>query len=119
MNNLLNLMFVMLLMACNEEIKPKDFDTNLLAPEMVTVGFYNVENLFDTKDDAYTNDNDFTPSGTKQWTEDRYFTKLSNISKVINTMNTSDWPIIVGLAEIENDDVLEDLTKEKDLIDAN
>ena len=44
--------------------------------KITTIAFYNVENLFDTKDEPGVNDNDFTPDGYKKWTEERYYEKL-------------------------------------------
>lgn len=105
-------------LSCSIENKPKDFSMDTIAPEKVTIAFYNVENLFDTKDDPHTNDNDFTPKGRKAWNDDRYYKKLDNISRVINVINRKNWPIIVGLAEVENATVIKDLIKDNDLIDA-
>lgn len=64
--------------------------------------FYNVENLFDTEDDPKTNDEEFTPNGVRAWNDSRLRTKLNNIYKVITAVGTWDYPIIVGLSEIEN-----------------
>ena len=44
---------------------------------------YNVENLFDTKDDLLTADNDFLPSGNRHWTSGRFYHKLQQLAKVI------------------------------------
>jgi len=63
------------------------------------IGFYNVENLFDTFDDPEINDDDFTPKGRLKWDSIKYDQKLRNISKVIKTMGAPD---IVGLCEVEN-----------------
>ncbi len=74
-----------------------------------TIAFYNVENLFDTVDDPENGgDNEFLPTATKQWTLERYNHKLNNIAKVIKGMN---YPIVMGLCEVENEKVVEDLTK--------
>lgn len=75
----------------------------------MTVAFYNVENLFDTIDEPGKQDEEFTPDGDKKWNSERYQTKLQNIAKVISSMNEGDLPEIVGLAEVENDRVLNDL----------
>jgi predicted extracellular nuclease len=72
------------------------------------IAFYNVENLFDTIDDPRTMDEDFTPSGKLQWNTSRYNEKLSRISEVIN-MLPGKLPVFVGLCEIENRAVLQDL----------
>lgn len=82
------------------------------------IGFYNLENLFDIKDSDDTNDSEFTPSGSKQWTKDKYKEKLSNIAKVVNDLgkeNTKDGVAILGVAEVENRTVLEDLVKQKQI----
>ena len=110
---------VLFFVSCSNKVQPKDFSMDTIAPDKVTVAFYNVENLFDTKDDPHTNDNDFTPQGYKAWSLDRYYKKLTDLSRVINAINKKDWPIIVGLAEVENAEVIEDLTNEKELKDAD
>tara|TARA_R100000935_G_scaffold57704_1_gene92268 strand:- start:251 stop:1327 length:1077 start_codon:yes stop_codon:yes gene_type:complete len=79
-----------------------------------TVAFYNVENLFDTEDDPITFDDDRTPLGKDLWTVEKYQDKIKNIAKVISeigkqTTNTA--PTIIGLCEVENLQVLEDLVK--------
>lgn len=73
------------------------------------VMFYNVENLFDTKDDKFTNDNEFTPTGRLNWSKLRYDAKLTAIFKVISAIGESQPPEIVGLCEVENKQVLLDL----------
>ena len=72
----------------------------------VQIAFYNVENLFDTLDDPDRNDDDFTPEGKQHWTTERYQTKLDHVAEVITAM---DFPDIMGFAEIENRQVLQDL----------
>ncbi len=79
--------------------------------------FYNVENLFDTKNDPRTDDEDFTPHGYKQWDEDRYETKLERITDALSEFQKA--PILIGLAEIENRTVLKDLIKEGDFKETN
>ena len=71
--------------------------------------FYNTENFFDTVDDTLTDDEAFTPAGNLHWTYKRYNTKLRNTYKVIVAVGTWQPPDIVGLCEIENRKVLEDL----------
>lgn len=70
---------------------------------------YNVENLFDTIDDRTVDDDEFTPEGRMQWNYTRYHIKLQHISRVIARAGEWEWPQIVGLMEIENSIVLEDL----------
>lgn len=83
-----------------------------------SIAFYNVENLFDTIDDPDTYDEDFTPKGSYRYTEKVYHEKLNNIATVINKLN-NDAPAIVGLAEIENNDVLRELVNISILKDYN
>lgn len=71
----------------------------------ITFAFYNVENLFDTFDDPHTDDKDFTPYSQLQWDSVKYQTKLKHISKVLNDLSAD----FIGLEEVENRKVLEDL----------
>lgn len=73
------------------------------------IGFYNVENLFDTINDPETRDGDFTPKGKVPWNTERYQRKLDHISKVIASLDSRHLPDIMGLCEVENRLVLEDL----------
>lgn len=78
--------------------------------------FWNVENLFDIWDDSTHTDEDFTPEGSYHWTEHRYKIKLQHIAQVLTALGGEaqpffEMPIIVGMAEIENDKVLRDLCK--------
>ncbi len=81
---------------------------------MYCVGFYNQENLFDTKHDEGKNDYDFLPDGSYAWDENKYSNKLKNMAQVICDLGTDKLPksvgaAIVGLAEVENRHVLDDL----------
>lgn len=81
------------------------------------VVFYNVENLFDIKNDPHTNDEEFTPYGDKEWDEDRYETKLERIEDALSEFQKP--PILIGLVEIENRNVLKDLIKEGEFKETN
>lgn len=74
-------------------------------------GFYNVENLFDTEDDPHTNDDWFTENSPLEWTDERYAQKLRNLARVLVSMPHG-VPAIMGLAEVENSQVLADLNEE-------
>ncbi len=77
-----------------------------------TIAFYNVENLFDTIDDPNTNDAEFLPGGANRWTPQRYQAKLENMARVIAGIGNEmvkGGPALIGLSEIENRGVLEDL----------
>ncbi len=83
-----------------------------------TVAFYNVENLFDIENDSLTFDDDRTPKGKDQWTQARYEQKLSNISMVlsqIGRMATGSSPDVIGICEVENLQVIEDLVHHPNL----
>ncbi len=79
---------------------------------MRTIAFYNVENLFDIVNDTLTFDNERTPEGKDKWTRIRYTHKINSIAGVINKIGPNEnqaSPAIIGLAEIENFQVLQDL----------
>lgn len=81
----------------------------------VRVAFYNVENLFDTEDNPTRQDEEFLPDSKKQWTAERYQDKLTKLAQVIAELN---YPVLLGLAEVENEAVLRDLTEHADLAEA-
>ena len=76
---------------------------------------YNVENLFDTLNVDGKNDDEFTPTGKKEWTSERYKTKLSHLADVIAAVNPEkgQFPDIVGIIEAENITVLKDLAAQE------
>lgn len=87
---------------------------------MKTVSFFNLENLFDTRNDPLTNDSDFLPNSEKKWTQKRYENKLFKLGLAISSIGkteTETHPAIVGVAEVENDKVLEDLLNSEHLKD--
>ena len=79
------------------------------AEDSVKVMFYNVENFFDTVNHPETRDDDFTPEGDMRWNLYKYRQKRNALYKVI--MATGGWntPYFIGLCEVENRSVLEDL----------
>ncbi len=88
---------------------------------LYAVGFYNQENLFDTCHDAGKNDYDFLPTGSYKWNTLKYTNKLKNMAKALADIGTDMLPnvgcALIGLAECENDNVLNDLTAQKPLAD--
>ncbi len=80
--------------------------------KIAAIGFYNLENLFDTIDSPTTNDVDFLPGGRLAWNTPKYISKQANMAKVISELATElspDGVALLGVAEIENAKVLEDL----------
>ena len=73
------------------------------------VMFYNVENLFDIKNDSLTNDDEFTPDGMRHWDNRKFYQKINNIYKVIISVGEWQPPALVGLCEVENRYVLNKL----------
>ena len=76
------------------------------AQEVFTAAWWNVENLFDLRDDPKTNDDEFTPQGERHWTRRKLEFKLQGLYKTLVMM---DLPDVVGLAEVENKYVLREL----------
>ncbi len=76
--------------------------TICLSQKVRTIGFYNVENLFDTLDGP-NDDAEFLPSAKSVWNTVKYEEKLSHIRQVLITMGK---PIICGFSEIENRSVV-------------
>ncbi len=86
------------------------------------IGFYNVENLFDTINDPNIKDEEFLPEGEKVWTGEKYREKLGNMARVIHDIGLSysaDGLAVLGLCEVENRSVIEDLVKEDLIMDRN
>ena len=74
-----------------------------------------MENLFDTTHDEGKNDYEYLPDGANKWTETKYQAKLKNMSEILSLLATDRLPMgpaIIGVSEIENRRVLEDLLKQ-------
>lgn len=86
------------------------------------VGFYNLENLFDTLDTPDKHDSEFTPTGSKAYNTSIYLDKLGKLDKVISQIGTDlspDGLAVVGVCEVENKKVLLDLVQEKGIASRN
>ena len=76
------------------------------------VGFYNLENLFDTCHDAGKKDYEFLPTGSYKWNGLKYSHKLANLARVLPDMGTDVHPngcVAIGVSEVENAKALDDL----------
>lgn len=87
--------------------------TSCRSTKTILVVSYNVENMFDTIQNSGKLDNEFIPEGKKKYNTEKYNNKLHNIAKVIASIDSTQLPDLVGLIEIENRKVAEDLAKQK------
>ena len=90
--------------------------------KLLSIAFYNLENLYDIYDDPLTFDNDRTPQGKDHWTEAVYQKKITNMAYAIRRIGheeAQDFPAILGVCEVENRQVLEDLVQTENLAPAN
>lgn len=88
------------------------FSQNKPAYKVGLIGFYNLENFYDTINDPKTSDEEFLPDGSKHYTGAVYLDKVGNLAKVLSQIGTDISPdglSIIGDAEIENENVLHDL----------
>ena len=81
------------------------FPAVVSAQRTASVGFYNVENLFDTIPSLFYDDADYTPAGKNQWNSLKYNNKIDNVARVLDDMALD----VVGLCEVENEGVAYDL----------
>ncbi len=92
--------------SCQKSAVP---EASTKVPSEMAIAFYNLENLFDTENDPTKDDEEFLPGSDLQWTPERYQKKLTNMASVIEKLGDADGPEILGVCEIENRKVLEDL----------
>ena len=86
--------------------------------KVACIGFYNLENLFDTINQPEVNDEEFTPAGANHYTPEVYKDKLIKLETVIADMGkemNDDGVTLLGVAEIENITVLQDLIQQPSL----
>ncbi len=109
---------LILLIACCFSVSGKKKNQKMVVP----IAFYNLENLFDTLNDPDINDEDFLPNGSYSYTSQIYTKKLSNLSEVIARLGVDvnpDGPVLLGVSEVENKSVLQDLVKQDQIKDRN
>lgn len=87
-------------------------NTSAQSDKKICVAFYNQENLFDTLDDPNKIDEEFLPAAANQWNTEKYLNKIQNMARVIAAMNNGKGPDLLGMCEVENKLVLNDLCKE-------
>ena len=81
----------------------------------MSVAFYNVENLFDTIDSPDTEDSEFLPGSKLDWDTEKVNQKIENITKVLLSIDSTQPPALIGLAEVENSEILIDLIEKSGL----
>lgn len=117
MKKVLSLIAVMFLVGTmNAQAQEKKFS-------MYAIGFYNLENLFDTCHDKGKNDFEYLPDGRNKWSGLKYTHKLRNMARVLAEMGTDKLPLVgcaaIGVSEVENAKCLTDLCNQKPLKDRN
>jgi hypothetical protein len=100
-------LFVIVLMCCSfiSLAQPQKYRVSL-------VGFYNLENFYDTLNNPQVDDEEFLPNSERHYNSRIYFDKIDRLSAVVSQMGTDinpDGLALLGVAEIENDTVLNDL----------
>lgn len=87
--------------------------------QVAGVAFYNFENLFDTiPNNPEGRDLEFTPGGSRQWDGRKYREKVHNLAYAIShftTKTTPYGPAIIGVSEIENRSVMEDVARQPEI----
>ena len=92
MKNIFLLIFALFSFNCNNEIDHQN----------LSIGFWNVENLFDLIDDPDKRDEEFALNGRKNVTQEIYELKIKNSVEVLKDLDVD----ILGLCEVENMNVL-------------
>jgi hypothetical protein len=113
---LLTLSILFLVASCKANDK-KNTTSGTKNVQLSCVAFYNLENLFDTIDGP-NNDAEYLPNGANKWGSMKYNAKLKRMSYAISQIGIDQTPVgpaILGVSEIENRGVLEDLVKQPDI----
>ncbi len=121
MKNIVKFTFAFILLinfisfTANAQKSKKDYVATL-------VGFYNLENLFDTINTPDVKDEEFTPDGPKLWNSEKYWHKINHMATVISKMGTEinpDGMAVLGISEVENESVIKDLISQPELKNRN
>jgi len=104
--------------SCSAQNKITSESDKKVKVQVSCVAFYNLENLFDTINNENVNDEEYTPAGPIKWNTQKYSSKLQRMSYAISQIGLDYSPVgvaLIGVSEIENRGVLEDLVKQPDL----
>lgn len=105
----------LLFSGCRQPVKtPAPVDHKIL-----TIAFYNTENLFDTVDDPGKDDQEFLPDGKRQWSARRFEDKISGLARALQELGNNQLPGMIGLCEVENEKVVRDLVTHRYLSAGN
>lgn len=77
--------------------------------DTIFVAFWNQENFFDAVDDPNKNDEEFLPTGDKEWTNERLDIKENRHARIIRSMNNNKGPDLLGVCEVEHETVLDSM----------
>ena len=105
-------LFTLLFVSCGFYLLLSSYQTKT---HTYSVAFYNVENLFDTIHDYGKNDFEYLPDGWRSWNREKYSSKLKRLARVLSELSrdvVEEGPVVIGLAEVENFRVLQDLISE-------
>ncbi len=78
-----------------------------IAESRFTMGFYDVDNFYDTTRSNFYNDKAYTPKGRLQWSQERYDRKVQKIAAVLDSLNMP----IVAIKGVESIEVLHDIIR--------
>ncbi len=100
--------------SCSTKNKVTENTNANIKVQLSCIAFYNQENLFDTIDNDNVNDAEYLPNGPVKWGTMKYNAKLQHMSYAISQIGLDNSPVvaIIGVSEIENQGVLEDLIKQ-------
>jgi len=116
-NRLTTIFSIVLLIstACAAQNNAKPASDEKLKLSVNCVAFYNQENLFDTINNENVNDEEYTPNGPMKWGTMKYTAKIQHMSYAISQIGLDVCPLgvsLIGVSEVENRGVLEDLVKQ-------
>lgn len=89
------------LLGCSRVLSPP------ASQKLHTIAFYNTQNFFDTMDAPGKEDDAYTPAGSLKWDQEKYNRKVQKLASTISRIGGG--PAIIGLTEVENALVVQDL----------
>ncbi len=99
------ILLMLVLLGCRVTAQPNNYPE----PAYYRCAFYNLENFFDPYPDTTISYNEYTPIGEMHWTQKKFEKKSKYIYKVLQAMSEWDGLTLLGVCEIENEVVLNQL----------